>query len=178
MNSNQRQDTMANLANLPSALQAMRQAVDEFLGTARAVPAERWSEPRAPGKWSPGQVTEHVAVAFEANGSLFRGPAPGGPPRLLRPLIRHIGLAWVLRRGEFPRRSRAPRVMQPGPAPAAPPVLLARLRAAADAFEAGAAAHPGARLEHPYFGLVPLTDFVRLQEIHTRHHRAQLAATG
>ncbi|HEX8271077.1 MAG TPA: hypothetical protein VF615_00420 [Longimicrobiaceae bacterium] len=29
-------------------------------------------------------------------------------------------------------------------------------------------------IDHPAFGRLPLVDFVRLQEIHTQHHRAQL----
>ena len=58
---------------------------------------------------------------------------------------------------------------------AAPPsALLPRLESAAAGFESSVAAHPGNTLEHPYFGTVPLADIVRLSEIHTRHHTAQL----
>jgi hypothetical protein len=64
--------------------------------------------------------------------------------------------------------------MRPGPAPATPEVVLARLQAAATALETAAAAHPDS-LEHPFFGRVSTADLVRLQEIHTRHHMAQLA---
>src|SRR5437773_8933669 len=37
-----------------------REAVDAFITAARAVAPSAWTAPRAPGKWSPGQVTEHV----------------------------------------------------------------------------------------------------------------------
>ena len=50
-----------------------------------------------------------------------------------------------------------------------------RLEAAMTAFEADAAALGTAAIDHPFFGRLPLSDFVRLQEIHTRHHRGQLA---
>ncbi len=33
---------------------------------------------------------------------------------------------------------------------------------------------PGAAVDHPFFGKVPLNDFVRFQALHTRHHHAQL----
>jgi len=35
-----------------------------------------------------------------------------------------------------------------------------------------------ATVDHPFFGRLPVGDFVRLQEIHTRHHREQLAPAG
>jgi hypothetical protein len=53
-------------------------------------------------------------------------------------------------------------------------VLLDRLQAAAAAFESGAVAAQRAAIDHPAFGLLPLVDLVRLQEIHTQHHRRQL----
>lgn len=33
-------------------------------------------------------------------------------------------------------------------------------------------------MEHPFFGRLPLGDFVRLQTIHTRHHCEQLNVSG
>lgn len=161
---------------LATRLAADRDALNTFLATARAVPPDRWSTPRAPGKWSPAQVVEHIALAYETNTQLLRGPVPGGAPRWLRPVIRKFGLALVLRKGDFPRRSRAPKVMEPKASPAAAPpsALLPRLESAAAVFESAAAAHPIDTLEHPFFGKVPLADIVRLSEIHTRHHTAQL----
>ncbi len=161
---------------LASRLAADRDALDAFIATARAVPPARWATPRAPGKWSPAQVVEHVTLAYDANTQLLRGPVPRGAPRWLRPLIRKFLLGMVLRKGGFPRRSRAPRIMEPKVSPfgAPPSELLPRLEAAAGGFQAAAAAHLGNTLEHPFFGDVPLTDIVRLTEIHTRHHASQL----
>ena len=161
---------------LATRLAADRDALDTFLATARALPPDRWNTPRAPGKWSPAQVVEHIALAYETNTQLLRGPVPGGAPRWVRPLIRKFMLGYVLRKGGFPRRSRAPKVMEPkvSPAAAPPSVLLPRLESAAAAFESGAAAHPSNTLEHPFFGNVPVADIVHLSEIHTRHHTPQL----
>ena len=42
-----------------------RRAVGAFVDAARAVSPAQWTTPRAPGKWSPGLVTEHVALTYE-----------------------------------------------------------------------------------------------------------------
>ena len=164
------------MADVQPMLRGHREAVDSFLTAARAVPPVRWGEPRAPGKWSPGQVVEHVARAYEVNrGILHGGPAPVSAPRWVRPLIRRFLLAPVLRRGRFIPGSKSPRAFQPDPSPAEPTQALARLAAASASFEADAASLPAGTVDHPFFGRLPVSDFVRLQEIHTRHHREQLA---
>jgi hypothetical protein len=164
------------MADLQTVLQAHHQAVEAFLTTARVVPPTQWSQPRAPGKWSSGQVAEHLALAYEVNRGVLHGAAPPmTAPRWLRPLIRRFLLGPVLRRGRFIPGSKSPRVFQPGPAPAAPAQLLDRLAAAMTAFEADAAALGTTTIDHPFFGRLRLSDFVRLQEIHIRHHRGHLA---
>ena len=163
------------MADLQSALHAHRQAVQAFLASARAVPPELWNRPRAEGKWSPGQIAEHLALSYEASAGVLHGRAPGPvPPRLLRPLLRTFLLRPVLWLGRFPAPSKAPEILQPGPSPAAAPVLLDRLEAAAAAFESAASEVRGPDIDHPAFGRLPLTDLVRLQEIHTRHHHLQM----
>ena len=164
------------MADIQPALQAHREAVDAFLDSARAVPPDAWMRPRAPGKWSPGQVVEHLSLAYEVNRGVLHGRAPMRAPRWLRPLLGRFLLRPVLRRGRFIPGSKSPRVFRPGPSPAPPAELLGRLAAATTAFEADAAAFGADTVEHPFFGRLPLGDFVRLQEIHSRHHRGQLHA--
>lgn len=162
-----------------SALRAHGLAVVDFLTAARAVPAPQWAEPRAPGKWSPGQVVEHVILSYEVNRGVLRGmPAPATAPRWTRPLIRRLLLEPVLRRGRFFPGSRSPKAFRPRAVPAAPDALLDRFQAAAATFEADAAALGDTAIEHPFFGRLPVGDFVRLQEIHTRHHRGQLTGSA
>lgn len=164
------------MPDLQAALHAHHEAVQAFLASARAVPAERWSQPRAEGKWSPGQIAEHVALSYEASGDVLHGRAPGPvPPRLLRPLLRTFLLRPVLWLGRFPAASKAPDILQPGASVAAAPVLLDRLQAAAAAFESAARGVRGTDIDHPAFGRLALADLVRLQEIHTRHHHLQMA---
>jgi hypothetical protein len=163
------------MSDLQTALNANHQAVQAFLASARAVPPERWDRPRAEGKWSPGQIAEHLALAYETGGEVLHGRSPGNaPPRFLRPLIRTLLLKPVLWLGRFPTASKAPAVMRPGTAPAPAPVLLHRLEAAVAAFESAALDLRGPTVDHPAFGRLPVVDLVRLQEIHTRHHHLQL----
>lgn len=170
------------MADLPTTIAEHRQVVDTFLVTARAVPVARWGEPPAPGKWSPGQVAEHVTLAYEANRGLLHGRVPGrAAPRLLRPLIRTFLLNPVLRRGRFLPGSKSPKPFRPSAAPATQEILLARLLTAAAELETdleAAAAAGETALSHPFFGRLPFVDFLRLQVIHTRHHRAQLTQTA
>jgi len=167
------------MPDLQTALHAHHQAVQAFLASARAVPSERWDQPRAEGKWSPGQITEHLALAYETGGEVLHGRSPGGaPPRFLRPLIRALMLRPVLWLGRFPMASKAPTVMRPGSSTAPAPVLLDRLQAAVAAFESAARDLRGPTVDHPAFGRLPVVDLVRLQEIHTRHHHLQLKSEG
>lgn len=163
------------MPDLQTALHAHHRAVQEFLASARAVPPAEWNRPRAEGKWSPGQVAEHLVLAYEASRDVLHGRAPGpAAPRHLRPLMRAFLLRPVLWLRRFPSGSKSPAVLQPGASPAAAPVLLDRLQAAAATFESDAVAARRAAVDHPAFGRLPLVDLVRLQEIHTKHHHRQL----
>ena len=167
------------MSDFQTELNAHRQAVEAFLGTARRVPASRWGQARAPGKWSPGQVVEHVTLAYEVNRGVLHGHSPPmAAPRWIRPIIRRFLLGPVLRHGRFIQGSKSPRALRPGPVPAPPESLLKRLAAATTAFETDAAARGSTTMEHPFFGRLPLGDFVRLQTIHTRHHCEQLNVSG
>jgi hypothetical protein len=163
------------MTDLRTAIDVHHQAVVDFLAAARAVEPGRWHEPRAPDKWAPGQIAEHVTLAYEVNRGVLHGVAPGKVvPRFLRPVIRELLLRPVLRRGRFIPGSKSPRVFRPGPAPASQAALLGRLQTAAEAFEKAASNLGASAIDHPVFGRLPLVDFIRLQEIHTNHHRAQM----
>jgi hypothetical protein len=145
---------------------------------ARAVPAAAWTASRAPGKWSPAQVTEHVAIAYEVARAVLDGTYSGrSAPRIVRLLIRTIGFNPIVRSGRFRQGTKAPALFQPSDAPAGPAALIARLEAAAGGFATAteAAARQGRTIvDHPFFGRVTLPDYAALQAIHTRHHLAQV----
>ena len=146
-------------ADLQTSVADNRRAVGAFLADARAVPPTRWAHPRAPGKWSPGQVTEHVALAYELSRGLLHGSFPGkAAPRILRPFIRAFFLTPVLKRGRFGPGNKSPEPFRPTGSD-----LAAAARSGQDS------------IDHPFFGQVPLAEYARLQAIHTQHHRGQLS---
>jgi hypothetical protein len=52
------------MADINTALAESRAAVDQMLSAAERS-GSAWATPRAPGKWSPSQIVEHVARALE-----------------------------------------------------------------------------------------------------------------
>ena len=167
------------MSDVSAALERHHQAATDFLAAARAIPLARWSQPRAPGKWSPGQVVEHVTLAYEVSREILQGHVRGVVIlRLLRPLVRRLVFQPVLRRGAFFPRSSSPPAFRPSVSPAEPGPAIDRLAATLAAFEADAASLASSQLDHPAFGRIAVADFVRLQEIHARHHRGQLTPAG
>ncbi|MCK6460734.1 MAG: DUF1569 domain-containing protein [Planctomycetes bacterium] len=165
------------MTEVEPALAEDRKAVREFAAQAQAVPPGRWSTPRAEGKWSAAQVAEHVAKAYERSCEMLRGDPQPGMPRWLRPLLRILFLTKVLRTGRFPKGAKSPEQFLPSPEPLPLEASLARIeKASADfAAEARKRAEPGLTIDHPVFGRIRVADYVRLNQIHTRHHLRQLS---
>jgi uncharacterized damage-inducible protein DinB len=156
-----------------------RRAVGAFLDAVRTVRPEQWATPRAPGKWSPGQVTEHVMLAYEQSLRMLRGTFTGpAQPWYAQLFARWLGLPGLLKRGDFGKGPlQAPAFIQPGETPASSVDLVARLEAAAGSLEGDLAAASDARpvsVDHPIFGRLPLADLLHFLLIHTNHHRPQL----
>jgi hypothetical protein len=94
-----------NLRQRPIAFH--RGAVSAFVDAARADSPAQWTTPRAPGKWSPGQVTEHVALAYEQSDRMLHGTFTGSAkPWYQQLLARWLGLPPLLR-SPLPRSWRA-----------------------------------------------------------------------
>lgn len=170
------------MSTLEDALTDNRRAVDDFIAAARAVAPTKWAEPRAPGKWSPGQVAEHLAISYELGRKVLTGDAPF--PRLPRPL--RAVLRWwvvrpVLRSGKFPSGFKTSKPFIPASVPAPLDATCARLTGAAATFadEHAARARTGAEtLVHPVFGTLTLAEYVRFNAAHARHHMGQLSPRG
>ena len=145
-----------------------------------AVPATAWSVPRAPGKWSPAEESEHITLAHE----LFADQLAGG--RALdavtsgwrRVALHWIVMPWILRTGRFPR-ARSPREAAPAGVALPCAVLTARLGAASRAVRSGLECRGKdafrVRLPHPYFGDMTCVQLLRLTAVHTRHHLLTLS---
>jgi hypothetical protein len=136
-----------------------------------------WTTPRAPGKWSPSQLTEHVARALEESANVVAGAPSRFPtfPAFLRPLVRTLFFRRILAKGGFPK-AKTTRAMDPESGPLTPADARARLETALERFDQAcrARAASGGSVESTLFGSVSVADFARFQEIHTRHHDRQL----
>jgi hypothetical protein len=156
-------------------------ALAEFTAAARRVPSERWTEPLAPGKWSPAEVTGHLAEGYQVLNVELAGGAGMrllGPP-LQRWVLRHTLLPRILGSGRFPARARAPAETRPHRVEARPEEGIAALNRLAEQFidTLGARASvERVRLTHAYFGRLDVRQAVRLCVVHTRHHARQLEA--
>jgi hypothetical protein len=167
------------VTDLDSALAANRSAVDELILAAESAHAH-WTTPRAPGKWSPQQVVEHVARALEEGANVVAGRPSKLPtlPALLRPLARFF-FRRVLRTGTFPK-ARASKEMDPALAglagPASPAEARARLDRGLAAFERACRerAASGGDVPSLAFGRVPVAEYARFTALHTRHHAKQI----
>ena len=164
------------MSDVQSRMTAARVAVDEMVETSGAC-AARWSTPAAPNKWSPAQVAEHVARSLEEAALDMTGQRSKMPnlPWPLRFVARKLLFERVLARGVFPR-AKTNKAMDPETGPESPSAASLRLDAAwrtfAEACRVRSADSSFAASRT--FGAVPLADVVRFQEIHTRHHRAQM----
>jgi hypothetical protein len=162
--------------DLQAILADNRSACAVFAAALGAVPSARWSESRAPGKWSPGQVAEHIAISFELADRVVRGlPLKSALPRLMRWMLRQFYVNPILRSNAMKPGKTVPQ-FQPSATPAFAPTMK-RLDAAVLSFTAACeeAARGGRTVvEHPAFGTLPLLDYARLQVIHVRHHLTQV----
>ena len=166
------------MREMKDVLDADREAVDGIVARARAVPAEAWSKPTAPGKWSPGQVFEHVVLSYEmATQALLGKPSLPAIPRIFRPLVRKLFLRKVLDSGKFPKGAKAPASLQPAASPGDRDVLIGRLRTEVEAFRKTSldlTGHGQSTVDHPVFGRLPVPDYVLVLARHTQHHIGQI----
>lgn len=154
-------------------LASLRAAIDDFIATSERCSGV-WTAAPAPGKWSPSQILEHVARSLEEGARDARGERSKLPqlPAPARFLARHLLFRRVLLQERFPR-AKTNRAMNPESGPPTPEEGRARLESAVRELERAVQQLPGVATSN-VFGTVPLGDYVRFQELHTRHHMAQL----
>lgn len=163
------------MIDITGALDANRAAMDDLVLAAEAA-ADRWTTPRAPGKWSPSQVVEHVARSFEEGGHVIAGRPTKLPtlPFFVRPLAR-IFFNGVVKKGAFPK-AKTNKDMDPQVGLATPAEARGRLEEAFAVFERECTARAAGDGVVPSgaFGKVSVADYARFTELHTRHHISQM----
>jgi hypothetical protein len=163
-------DVSSPLAGVHAAVTALEVAADRA--------STRWAVPRAPGKWSPSQVVEHVARIMEESANVAAGVPSKFPtmPSLLRPLIRLLVFKRTLWRRAFPKM-KAIEAFVPVAGSSSPAEGRVRLQGALTRFEEAcrARAASGQTVASTIFGPVQVADFARFQELHVRHHTVQMA---
>ncbi len=166
------------MADLEQALTDARAGVQQLNAAAERC-AGIWTVPRAPGKWSPSQIVEHVARSFDESAKLMAGRPAKFPtlPFFVRPLVRRFVFDRVVRTGVFPRARTNP-AMNPASGPPTPAEGRTRLEAAFARFEEesrrlAASGHP---VPSRTFGDVGADDYARFMAFHTRHHSRQMPA--
>jgi hypothetical protein len=156
------------------AVGEVREALDETTRIAERC-AGTFTSPAAPGKWSPAQVVEHIALSLEAAAVDLSGKPSGLPslPAPLRFLARKLLFERVLRNGSFPK-ARTNKAMNLASGPETASLAAARLDTAWRTFATACDAHGGAPATSRVFGTIPLSDYARFQALHTAHHAKQL----
>ena len=163
---------MSEVSELTPDLAHARTAIDAFLDAAERS-ADGWDTPVGPGKWTPAQIVEHVARAFEEAAKDMHGErsrmmqVPGPFQFLTRIMFRR-----VIREDSL-FRAKTNSAMNPADGPADPAAGRVRMEAAwRDFHEARLRVTGHARSR--VFGRVGIEDYVRFQAIHALHHMAQL----
>jgi hypothetical protein len=163
------------MGDINEALAASRDAVHQLMADAEST-GHAWMTSPGPGKWSPSQIVEHVARSLDASVNVASGQPSSFPklPALVHPLLRLV-FKRILKKGAFPK-GKTTAAMNPAMGPATPRDGRARLEEAHQQFEVAcrALAARGAPMPTPMFGAVPVEDFVRFMELHTRHHDRQI----
>ena len=165
--------------DISAALAASKEAVDQLIVAGEGT-GPAWAAPRAPGKWSPSQIVEHVARSLEESAKVAAGRPSMFPtlPAVVHPVVRVFLFKRVLKKAAFPK-AKTNKAMDPASGPATPVEGRARLEAAHRQFDEACRqlAATGERMRTTIFGAVGVEDYVRFMELHTRHHRKQIADT-
>ena len=163
--------------SVDDALRSSRLGLDSLIAGAEAS-RDAWALPRAAGRWSPAQIVEHVAVMLEeAAHDVARAPCKFPPvPFFVRPIFRGAWFKRVLKLQAFPK-ARTFKALDPAAGPDTSAAGRVRLENAFGDFEreTRSAAARGPIFVSKLFGKVSLLDYIRFQDLHTRHHAQQLS---
>jgi len=163
----------------PERREEHRREIASFLAIVDALDEETWARSPAPGKWSPGQITEHLVLSYAA----MRRELAGGVGLCLRStfwrrlLIRWRFLPMVLGQRRLPPGAPAVREIRPPAEPRPRGLAVPDLCEQAACFEeelTQARDKGEGRVTHPFFGRLSPPEVLRFVAVHASHHRGQL----
>jgi hypothetical protein len=121
---------------------------------------------------------EHVARSLEESANMATGRPSKFPslPGVVQPIVRGLLFKRVLRKGAFPK-AKTNKAMNPASGAATAVEGRARLETAHQKFDEACRqiAAQDVRMRTTIVGAVPVEDYVRFMEFHTRHHGKQMA---
>lgn len=166
-----------------ASLAEHRAAILAFTAAVRDLPPDAWTRPWAEGKWTPAEITEHLALTYGAFLREVRGEGAMKPKvfGLRRRILRWFVLPHILFHRSFPLKAVSPRELRPAAGTAGPEEAVAALLAVADQAERAleaALGRPGAVVTHPYFGGIDLPRGLRFAAVHLEHHTRQVRAAA
>lgn len=154
-------------------------SVAEFIDAAAGIPAERWLEPVAEGKWTPAQITLHVIQTYVV---MTRQLRTGVGLRvqtgwLFRQVLRQVVLRAIMSTRRLPKGAKAPKDLRPGDTAIGKDEAIDRLRAIVTEFEKELQSRrdqKGLQMTHHIFGSVDALKGLDFIAVHTEHHGRQL----
>ena len=156
----------------------LQSALDEVETTVGPLSADRIACP-IHGRWSVGEIVEHLTLAFTLNAAAFEKALESGVLKVRQPgLVQRLGRFVVIELGYFPRvetpESTRPRgTVAADRSVAAVRDALARLDATMYRIVNRFGEHaPSAN--HPYFAGMSVRDWRKFHWRHTRHHMRQV----
>ena len=160
---------------ITQALSDLEQAVQSFMISVKGADSS-WLTAPAPNKWNPSQVTEHVARSLEEAANDLDGKESRmlSLPFFLKPVARLL-FNGVIKKGKLSKAKTNP-AMNPASGPATVEEGIARIEQSRDRLVNAARNHASLSMmaDSVTFGKVPLDHYIRFQELHVTHHRAQL----
>jgi hypothetical protein len=143
-------------------------------------PEASWQQ-APPGKWTPAQIVEHLALALELSATTFAARRAKEPMTRRGTTLREkIGKVFTFGLGRFPPGLKAPDRTTPPPQVDGR-AAEAHFRSALAAWEAvERELLPGRRhdlfVKHPRLGDLTLEEWGRFHLVHARHHARQIRA--
>ncbi len=148
------------------------------LGPLAGRPETSWQQ-APPGKWTPAQIVEHLALALEMSAATFAARRAKEPMARRGTTLREkIGKVFTFGLGWFPPGRKAPEGTTPAPRVDGP-AAETHFRAALAAWEALERDLLPARrrdlfVKHPRLGDLTLEEWGRFHLVHARHHARQI----